>query len=300
MRAGTGSSAPRVDRPIFVIGTGRSGTTLLFGMLAEHPDLAWISNYSNLFARSRLAAAAARLRHLPGVAQLGASRLRPRPVEGYRPWLACHPGFNRPVRDLVGCDADARCVACLRFVAERHLGTRRRARFVAKYTGWPRVGFFDRAFPDALYVHVLRDGRDVAASLLRSSFWDGWEGPARWRFGPLDEQDERIWARSGRSFAVLAGIQWKLLATSIRRAGQAIGPRYLEIRYEDVVVDRDAVLRRLLGWCGLEDSPRFWSRVRAFELRDARAAWRERLPEAEGSRLEQAIAGDLASFGYVD
>ena len=33
-------------RPIFIIGVEHSGTTILYRMLARHPDLAWLSQYS--------------------------------------------------------------------------------------------------------------------------------------------------------------------------------------------------------------------------------------------------------------
>ena len=41
----------RKNRPIFLIGMPRSGTTLLFTGLAVHPQLAWFSQYTHLFPR---------------------------------------------------------------------------------------------------------------------------------------------------------------------------------------------------------------------------------------------------------
>lgn len=80
-----------------------------------------------------------------------------------------------------------------------------------------------KAFPKAKFIHIMRDGRDVSSS-LRKKRWYGPTIHAAW-----------IWAESVR-----AG----------RLAGQALGSdRYIEIRYEDLIVNTEATLWRegLLG-----------------------------------------------------
>lgn len=82
-------------------------------------------------------------------------------------------------------------------------------------------------FPTARFVHVIRDGRDVALSYL-SVPW-----------GPND-----IW-RAAR--------KWKQDVSAGRRHGAALPPsRYLEVRYEDVIADPRAALERI---CGVADLP---------------------------------------------
>jgi len=56
-----------IERPIFVIGTGRSGTTLFFHLLALHPDLAWFSNFGNRWYRHAWPALLSRIRDAPEV-----------------------------------------------------------------------------------------------------------------------------------------------------------------------------------------------------------------------------------------
>lgn len=82
------------------------------------------------------------------------------------------------------------------------------------------IGLLAGLFPTARFVHVIRDGRDVALSYL-SVPW-----------GPRD-----IW-RVAR--------KWKQDVSAGRRDGRALpASRYLEIRYEDVIRDPRGALERI-------------------------------------------------------
>ena len=76
-----------------------------------------------------------------------------------------------------------------------------------------------RLFPESAFIHLVRDGRDVACSFLEL----GW----------ADTIEE-------------AAMHWRLRVTRGRRAGRALpSGRYLELRYEDLVRDPDTQLRAL-------------------------------------------------------
>ena len=44
----------KIQKPIFIIGSGRSGTTIFYNLLATHPELCWFSNYTDRFLYFRL------------------------------------------------------------------------------------------------------------------------------------------------------------------------------------------------------------------------------------------------------
>ena len=92
----------------------------------------------------------------------------------------------------------------------------------------------ERLFPDARYVHLIRDGRDAALSFLampRGIMTETWMQP-----------------RSTADFAS----QWRTEVAAARRLGARVGERYLEVRYEEVVDDAAGVLRRVCTFAGLE------------------------------------------------
>ena len=93
------------------------------------------------------------------------------------------------------------------------------------------LGLIERLFPDAQYVHLIRDGRDAALAFL-----DMPEGVVT-----------RTWAhpRSPAGFAC----EWRTEVRRARDLGRRLGPsRYLEIRYEELVADTGAaVVRRTVS-----------------------------------------------------
>jgi len=141
-----------------------------------------------------------------------------------------------------------------------------------------------------VFVHLIRDGRNVALSLM--------DVP-----------------RPPRSFAEAAQI-WRFRVTAGRADGAALADRYLELRYESLVEDPESSLKQICALASLEYTPamldyhredpaasvpeRNWGHHRNLArpptagLRD----WRERMSEAD-QQLFEAVAGDeLSELGY--
>jgi hypothetical protein len=84
-----------------------------------------------------------------------------------------------------------------------------------------------RAFPDALFIHIIRDGRDCAQSFHR-----------RWGFDPR----RTVW-------------RWKHLVAEGRRQGAALGERYLELRYEALTAEPEREMRRVCAFVRVPFEP---------------------------------------------
>lgn len=241
------------------------------------------------------------LRHFPIAASLIFDALkRPRPIiEPYAFWLRYMAGFNRPCRDLTEADVSFMDVSGARLAVEKQLAQMRKTRFLTKYTGWSRIGLMDAAFPGALFLNVIRDGRAVAWSLLHMPWWLGWRGPQQWRWGLLSRENQEIWERSGNSFFVLAGLQWKILMENLRSAAERLGQRYLEVRYEDLVDSPVEVVSQALNWAGLSPDMGFLEKVKSAERFDANKKWRNEVGPVQRSLFESLLGSDLERFGYL-
>ena len=289
----------RITKPIFIVGTGRCGSTAFHRLLALHPEVMWLSGFAEHFPErptwNRRAVTAV---GSPVVRRIFGKRIKP--GENYGFWYRHAYGFAEPGRDLVRSDVTPRVRKQVRSVIERML-TPKRHRFLAKFTGWSRLGFLNEIFEDAKFIHIVRDGRAVANSLLHISDWQwrGWYGPYSWRYGPLSPEDQAAWEASNRSFAVLAGLQWKIHTRALEAARKAIGPeRVLEIKYETFCQEPVQTLQRVLDFTELPDSRGFQRSIETTPIRDMTNRWRADLSVEQQILLTDLLQEDLSRYGY--
>jgi hypothetical protein len=266
----TGDSRPGFA-PIVVGGCGRSGTTLLRMMLDSHPRIC-CGPESSVFRRRALDPDA----------------------------LAERFGLAR--HDLrVIYDSAASRPAFIEAFAALCLQASDKARWAEKTPrNISRIGAIFHFFPDTRFVHVLRDGRDVACSLRthpRHKVVDG-------KLVPLDT--------------------WKPIAGCARRWRDDIecsrpwwsDPRFHTLRYEELVRQPESVLRHLMVFLGepwddamlahaggssARDVTRFAQNPEAIGAVNAASIGRwERDLDAKDRRIFKRIAGSLlVEHGYA-
>ena len=266
--------------PLVVLGVSRSGTTLLRVILDRSPGIAIPdeSFFVPLLAR-RSGRTVSAERFLDDVARIPTIRawgLRPADIEP---------------RIRTGMPTGAAIAAIFEAYAER-AGKMRWGDKTPMYMR--HLGLLESLFPDAQYVHLVRDGRDAALSFLEmpeGTFTRTWAHPA-----------------TPAQFACL----WGEEVSDARALGRRVGAaRYHEIRYEELVTDPDGVVA---GICEFADIP-FEQAMLAYAgavdvsekphqqrlLRPPTAgvrSWREDMSSEDVVAFEQ-VAGDvLRELGY--
>jgi omega-hydroxy-beta-dihydromenaquinone-9 sulfotransferase len=302
------SGTAAIDRPVFVIGTGRSGLSPLMDLIAYHPAFGWPSQYNDRWPSHVRASALSRVVQVPPfTSKVKFRRGVPTHAETYRLWNRCFPGFAEPFQDLVADDVTPYADRLFRQTVEGILRAQRKPRLITEYSGWSRIGFLKEIFPDAVFVHIVRDGRAVAHSFINVDWWDGWNGVHRWRIGmPSAEMLEKL-ERYGYSFLAIAAVYWKTLVLNITNKGKALPENdFLVIRYEDLVADPHKEARRAVEFVGLDPGDRRFERhLGTVKIVDANQhqmripPWREAVSARQVEMFEDVAGEELALFGYV-
>lgn len=287
----------------FVLGSGCCGSSLIQEILTRHREVAFLSNLED-----RLPSAGLLRRLNRGVydrvpqAWTQKGRLRFAPSEGYRILSSqVSPLIAYPGRSLTAEDASP-------WLAERFEGffeTRRRSQgkpvFLHKFTGYSRAGFVEAVLPGTRYIHIVRDGRAVASSLVRRSWWAGELGQSQvWATTGLSPAYRDEWERSGRSFPLLAGLTWKSLIDDHELARQSLPPgSWLELRYEDILTDPRRHFVQMLGHIGLEPDAAFTRTLDSYALDGSRTdSYRHELDSRSLELLEKSLGAHLGRLGY--
>jgi omega-hydroxy-beta-dihydromenaquinone-9 sulfotransferase len=285
----------------FVTGTGRCGSSLVQETLARHSDIGFLSNVDDLVPLRGMSGSNNLLyRHMPAsFTQKG--RVRYAPSEGYRALeREVSPLVVAPYRDLTAADVTPWLARRFRTFFAGRAALQDKPVFLHKFTGWPRTGFIREIFPDARFIHVVRDGRAVANSFLQTSWWQGFAGPPSWGWGPLPSAYAGEWEESGRSFVLLAGLHWKMLEDAAQQAAAGVPPeRWMQVRYEDFVTDPRGKLSEMLAFLGLNWDPTFDAQVEKQDFLQSRTrAYSDDLTPAQVAQLDASLGEHLERLGY--
>jgi hypothetical protein len=263
--------------PIFVVGSPRSGTTMLRDLLRSHSRLTFPPESGVLALLYRL--------HGDPTSDRAARRLAADLLGSA--WIAAWWKLDLTPADLEHHRSFGGLASELYAAWARREGKPRWGDKTPLYV--TELATILRIFPSARIVHIIRDGRDVACSLRR-----------------------QLW---GPTNPYTAALLWRRAVVAGRAAGELLGPSvYRELRYEALVARPEPELRALCSFLGERFEPSLlrldrilpppgrslgWPPHQA-EAIDPTAAgiWRTAMPPDDRAVFE-AVAGDvLASLGY--
>jgi hypothetical protein len=220
------------------------------------------------------------------------------PGECYPFWFHYYPGFKESFRDLTAEDVTPSVASGLTATLEK-IPTSKRHRLLLKITGWPRVGFLKTLFPDARFIHIVRDGRAVVNSMLQVRWWWGWRGPENWRWGPLTDEQYEEWKSHNFSFVALAAIEWKLLMEAYEKACHSLDTEHLfNLRYEDLCTDPMSEFRKVIDFCDLTWCRSFERVVQKTRLVNTNYKWKQDLNGDQQKMVNEILEPWLNKLGY--
>jgi hypothetical protein len=207
---------------VFIVGCARSGTTLLYHMLQSSGAFVRYSWETHLFNRVG-----------PRFGSLATRKNRERLLASWQQ----SKFFSRSGVDVevVRRRVISECSNVgdfLRIVMETLASAQNVERWAEKTPDHVlHIEEIKRTLPNAIFIHIIRDGRDVALSMERQH----WVRPFFWdHHYPL----------------LVCGIYWEWLLESGRKAGSRLGADYMELRFEDLVENASSVLTEVGDFIG--------------------------------------------------
>ena len=289
----------QITNPIIIVSAGRSGSTLLHEILSRNLSIAWLSGFCNRYPdKPHFNRFIMKLIDTPFFGSTLKKRFHP--SEAYRFWEYYAPGFRHTYRDLYASDLTLGTKENVLAVMSQFVTTNRQ-RLLLKITGWPRIHYLTAIFPDAKYIHLVRDGRAVANSLLKVDFWWGWRGPDNWRLGPLPLAYQEEWEFFNHSYVALAGIGWKIILDSIEKAQESLSKnQFLQIRYEDLCTEPILSFQRMLEFCELNWTESFNIEINNYSFQNKNFYWKNNLTEAQQDILSEVTLSHRLKYDYLD
>lgn len=240
-RAGT---PPHLDRPVFIVSAPRSGSTLLFETLAASEQLVTLGGEAHWLVES-----------IPEL-QLGAPGVDSNRLgaQQYSPQIAGQilAQLQAELRDTNGnAVPPGSTIRLLEKTPKNAL----------------RIPFFNRIFPDALFIFLWRDPRGNLASIMEA--WrsgqlktynglDGFEGPWSLLLPP-------DWpAMRGRPLEEIAAFQWDATNRAVLDdLAELPRERWIGVNYSALLAEPQGVVRRLCGFMDIQVDARLQQRASA-------------------------------------
>ena len=278
---------------LFIVGSPRSGTTLLRNIISAHPRIVitpeagwiplWYENRKGLTSEGLVTPALI-------------SELLAHPK-----FALFHLGEDE-VRGLTRNSEPMSYASFLTAIFDQY-GRMRGKDLVGNKTPdlVRKIDKLHSLWPKARFVHLIRDGRDAALSLMNRPGWEAHKKPGKfktWKDDPVST----------------AGLWWELNVRAGRNAGKLLGPDlYYEMRYESLVSDPKNECGRLCEFLDLpyDDSmlhhyrePVLKSNPELGERRDRQPItrgprdWRNQMSLKDVERFEAAAGVLLEELGY--
>jgi hypothetical protein len=279
------------DPYLFIVGCARSGTTLVHRIVDAHPQIAitpemhWISHYVNYFKNQNRLVTPELVSELSGHKRFAQFEINREEFEGL-----LGSGEAIPYRTFLN-----RVFGLYGKIKNKPLVGNKTPAYVRS------IPTFHALWPDAKFVHLIRDGRDVCLSVLNWNKAERTAGRyASWEEDPISTT--ALW--------------WERKVRKAREDGAALGSGlYHEMHYEDLVDDPQRECKRLCEFLGVpyeEAMIRFAEGKTRTDLPYARKTpkkawlpitsgmrnWRTEMPVKDIQRFEAAAGNLLEELGY--
>lgn len=272
-------------RKLFIVGCPRSGTTALYQLLRYHDDAMWFT---------------------PEMKERYGFKIDEKIRSGY-------PMFKNDVLPkAVECPLRIQSNSIFNMY-ETNVSTKVGQKFRDAFdrceecwgyddgimlTKFPRFGLQMKAlkkiFPDAKFLHIVRDGRAVINSLMKRLENTGQIDSGMWGCTPPNSDEH--WSEP---MVQRCAFQWNEMVKIIDRDGKEMGDDYYAIRYEDLCKNTEDMVRNVCKWLEILDEDKMML-MKCFynDMKEAKH-WKKVLSKLDVGFINRFCREELKKWGYI-
>ncbi len=296
-----------IQKPIFIIGVPRTGTTLLYNILCLHPDLAWFSseNFPEWASEDQKEQMKKHFLELKknhekipvteesmfvfgpnwreGIAQTKVHPdLKKITIEGELFWPK--QIGNKYIKDISD-DKKQEIISGL----EKLMKEQKKSRFLSKAPqNTMRLFAIKKIFPDVKFVNVVRDPRSVVNSMLQrhkaEGNWDpGIEILDKKKFDKLKLIERFAW-------------RYREITDEIYKFSTADENNLLTISYEDLISETRKIIIKILKYCEL-DTPKNIDQMIP-KIRTQKDGWKKNLSKKQQRKIFDLTKPSMKKMNY--
>jgi LPS sulfotransferase NodH len=297
----------KIAKPIIIIGPERSGTTLLYSILSNHPDLYWFSRFDTIVPEAPFFSSYFRrclssllfnqivYRSIPKTISRSKGLLPPSECLSYWRLIFNWGTENNYIVDNDYFDENdlskPKKVHIFKDIQKRLLFSNKK-RLLIKQPGFAlKIKYLNALFPDGIFLHIIRDPVDNIISLIKAKtqtnekYW-GTKVPG-WR--------DFIYEK----YAVQAAHQLKSILEIIESDIHKIynyDKRYLAIKLEEIEKKPTEIIEKVLSFCSLNITPKIKQSIN-FITKEKKKTNLESLELPQ--ELKEIIFDLQLKYGYV-
>jgi len=299
-----------IYKPIFIVGVPRSGTTLLYDLLACHKDVAFFSqidlrefHHSNFMQFVYLRRRIFESRNWP----FSRDGFESRVTTSFETPDEFNHFWNKYIHKTWATADDVKNSSYeeIRNEIASLLKKKNKKRFLNKSPIHSvRIGFLKKIFDDAIFINIIRDGVPVVNSMIRESRkiknLDGYFGV---HLKKNNQMDFDLLERHAR--------QWIDVNTEIQNCRKFLNEnQYFQIKYEDLISDPEDTIKEIFDFCELEFVNIFDGSYRRMgergnleiiptDLTNTNVKYKDELSESEIEKLHLIMKDLLLEFKYT-
>lgn len=255
-----------IDRPIFVIGLPRSGTTLLHYLLSYQGETSGFTNIMNSFPNAPIAIS--RIQKLLNLNIRGDRHLKDsvpvdftspsEPIMFWQNWTK-QDVYDLTYRPMTRASVGEDVIQRMHRDVRKALSIGGKSRFVCKYPYFStQIPFLAEAFPDAHFIHIIRNPLEVAHSMVKLYQLIEHQRllvnhPTMKTIIPYPRTPslKDLIEREGPESLVTTSTVWKETVEGLDRDRHRVA-HYCEVRYEDLLAEPAKTTARIFEFAGLK------------------------------------------------